>query len=107
MTSSRSLTPKCDPEAAAKTEQIVKWILAGHSEFDILEGAAASWPDTDPAPFILGALEKIRKGGTIDPDMLAGWCVEATRELYRRMVEIGDFTGALRAIRQLADLAKQ
>jgi hypothetical protein len=44
--------------------------------------------------------------GDFDPQKIRGWCVEATRFLYQRMVEIGDFAGALRAVKTLSDLAK-
>lgn len=55
----------------------------------------------------MAAIAKVRGSGTIDADTVSGWCFEATRDMYRRMVEIGDFAGALRAVKQLAEFAKK
>ena len=52
---------------------------------------------------VMGDLEK---SAACSPEILIGWCFEATRELYRRMIEIGDFSGALRAVKQIAELTK-
>lgn len=103
--SSGSLTKKCDLDPA-RVNQVFKWILAGATDHDILEAVAQSWPGADAKPLIVIALEKIRGSGQVDRQTVLGWCFEATRDLYRRMVDIGDFPGALRAIKQLADLTK-
>ena len=43
-----------------------------------------------------------------DPDVLRGWCFEAYRELYRKMVDVGDYKGAIAAIKELSrEAAKQ
>jgi hypothetical protein len=104
---SSSLTTKCDPETAIRIDQIFKWVLAGHSEHDIEEAIRAQWPEAEMQPLIVAAIGKIRSSGSIDPDAVSGWCFEATRDMYRRMVEIGDFAGALRAIKQLAEFGKK
>ena len=66
---------------------------------------AQAWPEANHGALIIAAITKIRESDTLDPDTVRGFCFEATRDLYRRMVEVGDFPGALRAIRQLRDLA--
>lgn len=33
-----------------------------------------------------------------------GWSMEASRRCFSKMVEVGDYTGALRAAKQVADL---
>ena len=90
---------------AARTNQVLHWILEGATEYDILEAMQQAWPDGNHASILLGAIEKIRESSRLDPTTVRGFCVEATRDLFRRMVEIGDFPGALRAIRQLRELA--
>jgi hypothetical protein len=89
-----------------KVEQLTKWILGGASEHDIAEAVQASWPADDHQQMMVEALATLAKSAHFDADLLTGFCVEATRDLYRRMVEIGDFTGALRALKQLHDFAK-
>ena len=102
--SSNTLTVKCDQ---AHVEQVFRWILAGATEYDIDEAVRTAWPDVNPAPPIVEAIAKLREAGAFDQQVVFGWCFEATRDLYRRMVDIGDFPGALRAIKQLADLTKR
>jgi hypothetical protein len=91
---------------AARINQVWHWILEGATEFDILEAMQQAWPEADHAALLIGAVNKIRESSRLDPTTVLGFCVEATRDLFRRMVEIGDFAGALRAIRQLRELAR-
>ena len=91
---------------AARANQVLHWILEGATEYDILEAMQQAWPDGSHASILLGAIEKIRESSRLDPTTVRGFCVEATRDLFRRINEIGDFPGALRAIRQLRELAQ-
>ena len=102
MTSSNSLPKKCNP---AQQAQVVKWILTGATEHDITEAIRQSWPDEDAAPLLVDAIGQLQKAADFDPATVLGFCFEATRHLYQRMVEIGDFAGALRAVKQLAEIA--
>jgi hypothetical protein len=86
--------------------QVYHWIIEGASEYDIGEAMQQAWPDADRGGLLLAALQKIRESNEIDPHTVLGFCFEATRDLYRRMVEIGDFPGALRALKQLAQFAR-
>ena len=105
--SSNTSIKRCDPQPCDKqVNQIVKWILTGATEDDVLEAIQTAWPDSKPKPLIVAAIEKIRVAGDFDKQVVLGWCFEATRDLYRRMVEIGDFPGALRAVKQLTDLLR-
>ena len=92
--------------AEARINQVFHWILEGATDYDITEAMRQAWPEADHATILLAAIDKIKESARINPQTVAGFCVEATRDLYRRMVEIGDFPGALRAIRQLKDLLK-
>ena len=90
----------------ARTNQVFQWIVQGATEFDIQEAMHQAWPDANHASLLLAAIEKIRESNQIDPHTVLGFCFEATRDLYRRMVEIGDFPGALRALKQLSYFAR-
>ena len=76
---------------AARMNQVYHWIIEGATEFDIGEAMQQAWPGADHAGILLAAIEKIRESNEIDPHTVLGFCFEATRDLYRRMVEIGDF----------------
>ena len=54
----------------------------------------------------MAAIARLAEAAEFDPAIVQGWCIEATRGLYARMVEIGDFSGALKAVKQLHELTK-
>ncbi len=91
---------------AQKANQVYTWILSGASDFDIAEAITASFPGSDPLPLLKAAIARIHDAAKLDPQTVLGFCFEATRDMYRRMVEVGDFAGACRAIRQMRDLIK-
>lgn len=91
-----------------KIEQILKWMLAGESEFTIAESMAKHWPHADPGPLITAAVDQLVKSATEnDETVVTGWCFQATRFVYQKQIEIGDYTGALRAIKQMAEFARK
>lgn len=97
-----SLTSFNDSQAA---EQVAKWILTGAREADVLEAIATTWPDRQARPLIVAAMDSFAESGQVSRSAVRGFVFEATRDLYRQMREIGDFAGALRALKQLVDLA--
>lgn len=81
-------------------------MLQGASGSQILEAIAEKYPDMDAGKLLHIAGEHFERIATSDNALIRGWCLEATRELYRRMIEIGDYPNALRAVKQLRDFAK-
>lgn len=91
-----------------KVEQILKWMLAGESEFTIAQSMAEHWPHSPAGPLITAAVDQLVKSATEnDETVVTGWCFQATRFVYQRQIEIGDYTGALRAIKQMAEFARK
>lgn len=87
-----------------------EWILLGNSEHVIRESIESEFPDADPLQLITGVMNHFLQVATLKPEGLVttyGWCLEATKETYRRLMDIGDYAGALKAIRQIKDLADQ
>lgn len=93
---------KCEPP---QVEQVRKWIISGASAYDIAEAIAKAFPDANAAALMIAAMKELETAANFDPAVVQGWCFEATRDLYRRMVDIGDYPGALRAVKQIADMA--
>jgi len=93
--------PPADDE---RVEQVVKWIIDGNSAYDIEQSIRETWPDASVQQLALAATQKLIDAAKITPDVVKGFCIEATREMYRKLVEIGEFAQALRAIRQLWDM---
>ena len=90
---------------ADRVEQTVRWMLTGARDADVLEAIRTTWPDQELQPLIRDAIEQLAASGQFDRQVVRGWCFEASKDLYRRMVEIGDFAGALRAVKHIVDLA--
>ena len=93
--------PTCDP---ARIEQTVKWLLTGARDRDIVDAIRSTWPEQELQPLVTAAIAELAGAGRLDRDVIKGWCFEASKQLYRQMAEIGDFAGALRAIKQIHDL---
>ena len=87
-------------------EQVFLWLIEGVRVRDIKEAAAISYPDADVDQCIEAALDSFAVTARADGGIIRGWCLEAYRELYRRMLEIGDFSGALKAVKELIREAK-
>lgn len=89
----------------AQLSQAVAWLITGATDKDIRDAIAAKWPDTDPRLLMLACLEYCRKHSHPDPDTVRGWVFLSARELYRKQQEIGEFSGALRTLREILALA--
>jgi len=96
------------PENATNVDplrQVVSWIVAGHSQADIKESIAKLWPRAKSRPLIVAAVKEIAAASEEDPDLIVGFALTATREIYRKAMEVGDHQTALRALKQLKELS--
>ena len=107
-------TPPAKPTAIAKRiteadriEEVFKWILSGITEHELNKKIDETWPDVDKQPLIVQAVKRFSDNEHLNPTAVMGFCFEASRDLYRRMIEAGDFVNALRAVKQMADLARK
>ena len=92
---------------ADRVHQVLTWIVAGTSQYDIEQTIAQAWPDAKTQPLIIAAMKQIAAAADDEPEVLRGWAIEATREIYRRALEVGDLQTALRALKQTVELSKQ
>ena len=84
----------------------LRLMLAGHSEAEVRALLKKEAPRLK-ADAVLGEVATHLANVAAQPDdVRRGYCLEAARELYRRMVEVGDFAGALRALQELGKLAQ-
>ena len=96
-------TTEPDP---AKAHQVFLWIVDGKTEYQICQLIRAKFPSTPAGPLFDWAMVEIRKSGHLDALSVRGLAFEQARDLYRRMVETGDFSGALRAVKMILDMTK-
>lgn len=82
-------------------------MLTGATIHEIEAAIRNEWPAADPQSLLDKVELQIGEAADADPAQVRGWCFHAARDLYRRMVEIGDFAGALRAVKILHELTGQ
>jgi len=93
------------PTQEVTVKQVIQWILEANSERDIREAIGEKFPGENATKAIEAAVKEITAIGQEDPAFTRGWALAATRELTRRMIEVGDFANALRGIKQANQLA--
>jgi hypothetical protein len=79
--------------------------LEGNSKEAIEEAIAETWPDEKEKPLIVAAMSALRQSAKSMQSNASAWCIEALRFLYQKQVEIGEYAGAMRAVKQISDLA--
>jgi hypothetical protein len=94
------------PSAADRLHAVFRLVLSGRTEHEIVQEVQRQFPGADPKPLILEAMRAFDRAGCFDRRIVAGWCFEACRDLYRRAVEMNDLATALRAVKQISDLAE-
>lgn len=88
-------------------EQVLKWVISGASDAEITEAVQQQWPDANVNELLAMASTRLRQAAKTNPKNILGWSMLATKMLYQKMVDIGDFSGALKAAKQLSELANQ
>jgi len=91
-------------------ENVKKFIIEGHAENDINEFLAAEeMSAAQVAKIIRAAWDGIIEDADVPNSEKKAWCIEALRDLYRKMLSTGDYAGAKSAIKEiiaLSDLKK-
>lgn len=87
--------------------QVIGWVLEGNSERNIREVFSTFFPGENAQAAIDAAVKEIISIGKEDLAFTKGWALAATRELTRKMIEVGDFANALRGIKQVNQLTEK
>ena len=88
-------------------KSVLKWILEANDERDIREAIRAKYPGTNENAALEAAVREIADIGSEEPEFTHGWALAATRELVRKMIEVGDYNNAMRGIKQVSELASK
>jgi hypothetical protein len=83
---------------------VLQWLIAGAAEHDIIEALRAKYPDADPRQTLAAVRDHLAAEGQPEPDALRGWVLVSLRELYRRMLEVGDFDGARKVLKNITEI---
>jgi hypothetical protein len=100
--------PDAAPPAPAEppAKAVLRWLTEGHDEQTIREALRGLHPEAGADAVIAEAIAELREDGKIDPDLIRGWALRSYRDLYRRMLEIGDFDGCRKAMKEIVALAR-
>lgn len=83
---------------------VVQWLISGASEHDVLEALRARYPDADPQATMAAVADHLAAEGQPNGHALRGWALVCYRELYRRMLEVGDFDGARKVLKNITEI---
>jgi hypothetical protein len=84
----------------------IKLTLEGNTDADIKEWLAGTYPEIKANKILKKIPEYLKDKAGEDKEIILGFCLEGARDLYRNLVKIGDFTGALKALQELAKLSR-
>ena len=90
------------PEVPADPlKQAIVWLIEGNRIEDVKEALAAKFPTANIETVIAAAGDHFETVAYSDESVIVGWALESCRELYRRMVDCGDYSGALKALSEM------
>ena len=88
------------------TDDVYKFIITGQGNSDILEFLeSTNMPLADAKQLFEDSLKRFVKAANMPRSVRRGWCFEAYRDLYRGLLESGDYNAALKAVGEIAKLA--
>jgi hypothetical protein len=94
-----------EPPPTTPLAAVQSWILDGQTLEHVRDAVRQIYPDADPETLIKDTMRAFVDVAREPDEAIRGWCMAATRHLYRQMNSVGDFVGALRAVQVLDRLA--
>jgi hypothetical protein len=82
-------------------------LLEGNTEAETAEAIAFRFPRCKIADVLAAAKEQFRRAARQDPEVLTGWALCMSQDLARKMLSVGDYAGALKAVKQISDIANR
>tara|TARA_Y100000310_G_scaffold198561_1_gene198591 strand:- start:241 stop:609 length:369 start_codon:yes stop_codon:yes gene_type:complete len=91
-----------------EVQTVANWIIEGHSQYEVEEAVKDRLTDNPKKIELLfqAVLEHFSAAGDADPQLVKGWALESMRQLYKKMMEIGDYTGAFKVAKYLYSIQK-
>jgi len=87
-------------------EAILRLVIDGAGGSDIKEYLKVKGlTEKEAAKRLDKALDDLQKTAKVEQDLTLAWCLEAMREVYRKMLTVGDYPAASKAIIHIATLA--
>ncbi len=79
---------------------LIQWMIEGQNAFNIHEAMTLCMTaePAEQARLWGEAWNHLTTAANGPPDQLRGWCIEASKDVYRKLLEVGDYAGALKAV---------
>jgi len=87
--------------------QVIEWMIEGQRDEDIAEAVAAMFPGQNAKKLLAQAGDHFERIAHCQRNLVLGWSMEAYRALYRKLLKIGDYNGAMKAVASLQRLASE
>lgn len=97
--------PPAPAEWAPAIDAVAEWLLSGGRDQQVLQLLEEQFPELPAMRLVAYALQTIRDAADVDAELLRGWAFLATKETFRKAITANEFGPALRAVKQLLDLA--
>lgn len=81
-------------------------MIEGHTLEHITEALTAAGI-AEPNTMLAEVGDKLAEDARTPADAMRGWAMNATREVYRRALTVGDYGAALRAIKMLLQITEE
>jgi len=83
---------------------VIDWLLTGASEQQIREALFEKYPDVNASEVMVEVQTQLQAAGRPNTDAVKGWALMAYRKIYQQMLQIGDYAGALKAVKEITNL---
>ena len=83
---------------------VIDWLLTGASEQQIREALSEKYPDVNASEVMVEVQTQLQAAGRPNTDAVKGWALMAYRKIYQQMLQIGDYAGALKAVKEITNL---
>ena len=85
---------------------VLLWLIGGESEFDIAK-TIKEWPESikERAEIMEAVQEKLIDSADVDPSLVKGWCLLSMRDIYKKLIDSGDYVNAIKAIKEYKAIA--
>jgi ABC-type Fe3+ transport system substrate-binding protein len=83
---------------------VVDWLLTGASEQQVREALAEKYPQANQDQIMRQVQAQLGAAGNPDRAAVKGWALLAYRRLYQEMLQVGDYDGCRKVIKEITNL---
>lgn len=82
-------------------KNIAKLLTEGNAINDVVEFILVENPEVQREQILNAGFDWFVSASNIPEKYIKGWCYEAFRELYRKLIEVGDYNSAIKCVKEI------